>query len=149
LSALCFEELEVGARWRPVARTITEAEVMAFAALSGDTNPVHTDAVFAADSRFGERIAHGLLGLAAAGGFLSRVGVVDGTAVALLDVSWSFRAPIRFGDTIAATITVVGKREVSDPATGIVTFGFRLTDQSGELAQEGEQVFLVKRRVGV
>jgi acyl dehydratase len=145
-SALYFEEFEVGAEWRPVARTITEAEVMAFAGLSGDTNPVHTDAVFAADSRFGERIAHGLLGLAAAGGFLSRAGVVDGTAVALLDVSWSFRAPIRFGDTIAAVITVTGKREVFDPASGIVTFGFRLTNQADALVQEGEHVFLVQRR---
>jgi acyl dehydratase len=144
--ALYFEEFEIGDEWRPVARTITEAEVMAFAGLSGDTNPVHTDAVFAAESRFGERIAHGLLGLAAAGGFLSRAGVVDGTAVALLDVSWSFRAPIRFGDTIAAAITVTGKREVSDPTAGIVTFGLRLTNQDDALVQEGEHVFLVKRR---
>jgi acyl dehydratase len=146
MSALHFEDLELGAEWSPVARTITEADVTAFAGLSGDTNPVHTDAVFAADSRFGERIAHGLLGLAAAGGFLSRAGVIDGTAIALLDVSWSFRAPIRFGDTIAAAITVKDKREVSDPASGIVTFAFRLTNQSDDLVQEGEHVFLVKRR---
>jgi acyl dehydratase len=145
MKALHYEEFEVGAEFRPPARTITEAEVMAFAGLSGDTNPVHTDAVFAADSRFGERIAHGLLGLSAAGGFLSRAGVIDGTAVALLDVNWHFRAPIRFGDTIASVITVASKRETSNPSAGIVTFAFALTNQSGELVQEGEHVFLVKR----
>jgi acyl dehydratase len=141
-----FEEFEVGETWRPPARTVTEADVTAFAALSGDTNPVHTDAVFAADSPFGEPIAHGLLGLAAAGGFLSRIGVVDGTAVALLGVRWDFRGPIRFGDTVAAAVTVKSKREVSDPGRGIVVFDFRLTNQRDELVQEGEHVFMVKRR---
>ena len=141
-----FEDIDVGEEWRPVARTITEHDVIAFAGLSGDANPVHTDAVFAAGERFGEPIAHGLLGLAAAGGFLSRVGVVDGTAIALLDVRWKFRAPIRFGDTIAATIAVASKREASDGASGIVAFSFRLTNQRDELVQEGEHVFLVKRR---
>jgi len=148
LNALHYEEIEVGAEWRPPARTITEAEVMAFAGLSGDANPVHTDATFAADSRFGERIAHGLLGLAAAGGFLSRAGVIDGTAVALLDVDWHFRAPIRFNDTIAATITAASKRETSNPTAGVVTFAFTLTNQDGDLVQEGEHVFLVRRVSG-
>jgi acyl dehydratase len=145
VSALHYEELEVGAEYRPAARTITEAEVMAFAGLSGDTNPVHTDAIFAADSRFGARIAHGLLGLAAAGGFLSRAGVVDGTAVALLDVDWHFRAPIHLGDTIAATIVVAAKRPTSNPTAGLVTFAFTVTNQAGDLVQEGEHLFLVKR----
>lgn len=146
MHARYFEEIEVGTVWTPVARTITEHDVLAFAALSGDANPVHTDAVFAAASPFGEPIAHGLLGLAAAGGFLSRVGVVDGTAIALLGVEWSFRAPIRFGDTVAAEITVGSKREVSDPARGLVVFCFRLTNQDDELVQEGEHTFMVKRR---
>lgn len=148
MHARYFEEIEVGTVWKPVARTITEHDVLAFAALSGDTNPVHTDAVFAAASPFGEPIAHGLLGLAAAGGFLSRIGVVDGTAVALLGVEWSFRAPVRFGDTIAAEVTVESKREVSDPSRGIVVFGFRLANQDGELVQEGRHTFMVKRRTG-
>jgi len=143
--ALRFEEFEVGQAWRPPARTITEADVVAFAGLSGDANPVHTDAVFAAAGRFGRPIAHGLLGLAVAGGFLSRVGVIDGTAVALLDVGWSFRAPIYPGDTIAATIRVEETREISDPTRGIVTFGFELTDQRDELAQRGRHVFMVVR----
>jgi acyl dehydratase len=146
IGARYFEQFEVGEEWRPPARTITEHDVIAFAGLSGDANPVHTDAVFAAGSRFGEPIAHGLLGLAAAGGFLSRVGVIDGTAVALLDVGWRFRAPVRFGDTIAATIAVVSKRETSDPTSGIVVFSFQLENQRDDLVQEGEHVFLVARR---
>lgn len=143
-----FEEIEVGRRWTPPARTLTEAEVMSFAALSGDTNPVHTDAVFAAATQFGEPIAHGLLGLAASGGFLSRVGVIDGTAVALLGIEWKFRAPIRFGDTIAAEIEVASKREVTNPGHGIVVFAIRIHNQDGVLVQEGEHVFMVRRRPG-
>jgi acyl dehydratase len=143
---LFFEDLELGLVWRPPPRTVTEADVVAFTALSDDSNPVHTDSVFAAAGPFGERIAHGLLGLALAGGFLSRVGVVDGTAVALLGVEWSFRAPVRFADTIAAEIEVRDRREARDQTRGIVTFGFRLTNQDGALVQEGTQVFMVRRR---
>src|SRR5689334_10708257 len=113
MSMLLFEDFTAGDEYRPPSRTVTEADVVAFTALSGDANPVHTDARFAADSRFGERIAHGLLGLAIAGGFLSRVGVIDGSAVALLEVAWKFRAPVRFGDTLTAAITVAETRETS------------------------------------
>jgi acyl dehydratase len=146
MHALHFEDFVVGDVYRPVGRTITEAEVMEFAGLSNDTNPVHTDAVFAAQSPFGERIAHGLLGLAASGGFLSRVGVIDGTAVALLGVEWAFKAPVRFGDTISAEITVADKREVSDVTRGIVKFSFRLLNQDDTLVQEGQHVFMILRR---
>jgi acyl dehydratase len=146
MRALAFEDLAVGDEFAPPARTVTEADVVAFAGLSGDTNPVHTDAVFAAGTPYGERIAHGLLGLAMAGGFLSRAGVVDGTAIALLGVEWSFRAAIRFGDTVTANIRVAETRPTSDGTRGIVTFAFRLTNQDGTLVQEGRHVFMMRRR---
>jgi acyl dehydratase len=125
---------------------VTEADIAGFAGLSGDFNPVHVDAEFARGTRFGQPIAHGLLGLAMAGGFLSRVGVIDGTAIALLDVRWTFKAPIYVGDTITAEIDVTDKRETSSPAHGIVEFGFKLNNQAGAVAQEGTQLFLVASR---
>ena len=146
MRALHFEDFAVGDEYEPPPRTVTEADVVAFTALSGDTNPVHTDAVFAGQTPFGERIAHGLLGLAIAGGFLSRVGVVDGTAVALLGVNWSFRAAVRFGDTLAACVRVAETRPTSDASRGIVTFEFRLSNQDDVLVQEGRHVFMVQRR---
>jgi len=74
-------------------RTIAEADVVAFAGLSGDFNPLHTDAEFAKRMRFGARIAHGLLGL------VSRLGFVEGTVEAFLGLNWKFKAPIMIGDT--------------------------------------------------
>jgi acyl dehydratase len=144
--ALFFDEFNVGDEYKTLGHTVTEADIATFAGLSGDFNPVHVDAAFAATTRFGERIAHGLLGLALAGGFLSRVGLIDGTAVALLDVSWKFTAPILIGDTIKATITVTDKRETSSHQQGIIEFSFALTNQAGTLAQHGTQLFLVAGR---
>jgi acyl dehydratase len=144
--ALFFDEFHVGNEYKTLGHTVTEADIATFAGLSGDFNPVHVDAAFAATTRFGERIAHGLLGLALAGGFLSRVGLIDGTAVALLDVSWKFTAPILIGDTIKATITVTDKRETSSHQQGIIEFSFVLSNQEGTQAQHGTQLFLVAGR---
>jgi acyl dehydratase len=146
MTALYFEDFTAGEVYTPAARTVTEADVVAFTGISNDSNPVHTDAEFAAGTMFGERIAHGLLGLAAAGGFLSRVGVVDGTAIALLGVEWAFRGPIRFGDTVRAEITVRDARPTANGTRGIVTFAFRLVNHREELVQEGTHVFMVACR---
>jgi acyl dehydratase len=143
---LFYEELVLGDRYQTAPRTVTEADVVAFVGLSGDANPLHTDAEFAKESRFGERIAHGLLGLSICGGFLSRVGVIDGTAVALLGVEWRFRGPVLFGDTVKAEIQVAEKRETRNPDQGIVRFGFVLSNQRDEPVQEGSHTFMVKRR---
>lgn len=137
-----FHEFVVGHEYRPAARTVTEADVVAFANLSGDTNPIHTDAEVSTRLPFGERIAHGLLGLAMSGGFLSRVDVIEGTAL-LLGVEWCFKGPVRFGDTLAAVIRVASARLLSDGRRGIVEFEFEIDNQRGELVQEGRHVFLV------
>jgi acyl dehydratase len=137
-----FHDFVVGQEYRPAARTVTEADVVAFASLSGDTNPIHTDAEASARLPFGERIAHGLLGLAMSGGFLSRVDVIEGTAL-LLGVEWRFKGPVRFGDTLAAVIRVASTRLLPDGQRGIVEFEFEIHNQRGELVQEGRHVFLV------
>jgi acyl dehydratase len=143
---LYYEDFALDASYRPPGRTVGEGDITAFAGLSGDLNPLHVDASFAASSHFGERIAHGLLGLAMAGGFLSRAGVIDGSAVALLGVEWRFTGPVRIGDTIRAQIRVAGARETSDPSRGLVEFEFELTNQRDEVVQAGTQRFLVARR---
>lgn len=147
---LYFEDLESFAEGQELvspARTVTEADIISFAAWTGDYNPVHTDAVAAADGRFGERIAHGALGLSLCLGLISRTGAFEGSAVALLGVDgWRFTAPVRIGDTVHARVTIVGTRLTSGGASGVVKRQFRLLNQHGELTQEGRLDILVKTR---
>lgn len=148
-TGLYFEDLEVGTTYSSPRRTITEADVTAFAGLSGDFNPLHTDAIFAAETPFGRRIAHGLLGLSIATGLLSRLGIFDGTVIAFLEIrNWKFRAPIFFGDSIQVEMSVIDKRETSKADRGIVTRAIRILNQSRTVVQEGETVLMMKRRPG-
>jgi len=144
--ALHFEDFEVGAETVTDSRTVTEADVVAFAGLSGDYNPLHVDAEFARSTPFGERIAHGLLGLAIASGLVSRTGAIEGTALAFLGTEWRFTAPIKLGDTITVHSRVDDTRETSKPDRGIVVFAVEIVNQRGEVVQEGTQTLLMRRR---
>src|SRR6202034_2420188 len=121
-----FGEFTTGQRFETPGRTITETDIVAFAGLTGDYNPVHTDEVFAAETEFRTRIAHGPLGIGLVFGLASRLDLIDGTVVALLGVTWEFKAPTRAGDTIHAVIDVVGKREVKNPEHGLVEIAIKL-----------------------
>jgi acyl dehydratase len=146
-STLFLEDFEVGQVFLTQGRTVTEADVATFAALTWDTNEVHTDAHAAADGRFGERIAHGVLGLSFAMGLASRLGVFEGSSVALLGVEeWRFVAPIRLGDTIRCRVEIVGVRRTSAGDAGVLDREFTLTDQRGEVVQSGRIPLLVKAR---
>ena len=93
MTPLHFEDVEVGFRFETPRRTITEADLVAFAGVSGDFNPLHTDAVFAAQTIYGERIAHGALIVSLATGLRQRAGLFDGTLMGLLEIrSWRFIA---------------------------------------------------------
>ena len=144
--SLYFEEMEEGLEVTSPARTVTEADVVAFAGLSGDYNPLHTDAEFARSTRFGERIAHGLLGLSIATGLADRLGFIAGTAIAFMGLEWKFKAPILFGDTISMTARMLRKRAVPRLGGGIVVFGITIKNQRGETVQEGEWTLLMKSR---
>ena len=143
---LYYEDLSLGQEFTGPRRTITEADVVGFAQLSGDWNPIHTDAEFAKTTRFGQRLAHGLLGLAALTGLMDRTGLFDGSAVAMLGVQWSFRKPVFIGDTIGFTMRITGLRLTSDGRYGIVERSFEVRNQDGEVVQEGTIPLLIARR---
>jgi len=140
-----FEDFEPGEVFESPGRTVTEADIVLFAGLSGDYNVLHTDAEFMRSSPFGERIAHGLLGVAIQQGLAGRaLPIAEGSALAGL--RWKFRAPIRIGDTIRVTVRVAEKAEGSEPGWGLITFERRVLNQRGEVVQEGETQHRVERR---
>lgn len=133
-----FEDFSVGDSFTTQARTITEADVVSFAGWSWDTNPVHTDAVSAAAGRFGSPIAHGLLGMSVAMGLVSRLGLFEGSSVALLGVhDWRFIEPIRVGDTVTCELSITGTRLTSRGDAGVLERHLSLCNQDGAEVQSG------------
>ena len=119
--------------------TITDEVIHAFADLTGDHNPVHLDDSYAAGTRFGRRIAHGMI----AAGLISATlaNELPGPGSVYLSQSLQFKAPVFPGDTVTATVEV---REVR-PDKPIVTLSTRCTNQEGVLVLEGEAVILASR----
>ncbi|HYN51316.1 MAG TPA: MaoC/PaaZ C-terminal domain-containing protein [Thermoleophilaceae bacterium] len=125
-----FDELEVGERFATEARTITEADIMAFATLTGDSHPQHTDADWAETSRFGERIAHGMLVLSCAAGL---VPFDPDRVVALRKVGDAvFKAPVTIGDSVHVEGEVTKTRELDDEH-GLVECRWKVLNQHGKM----------------
>ena len=140
-----FDEIQVGEEYVSPGLTVTEADIVIFAGLSGDYNVLHTDAEFMKSSVFGERIAHGLLGLAIQSGLLTR-GMRPFATIAFLGLRWKFKGPIKIGDTIRVRAKVVGKKETSKPDRGLITLSRQVVNQRDEVVQEGETDLMVSRR---
>ncbi len=125
-----FEALEEGASFTTRGRTVTEADVVGFAALTGDWHPQHTDAVWAGESAFGERIAHGMLVISFAVGLVP----LDPRRVVALrrlgDVV--FKRPVRLGDTLRVSGRITELAPVGDEA-GLVTLGWSIHNQDAQL----------------
>jgi acyl dehydratase len=146
-----LEEFVPGEAFRSPTRTITETDVVMFAALSGDYNEIHTSETWAVrHGPFGRRVAHGMLCLGIGHALMLRLGILEGTALALLGVDgWRFLAPVFFGDTLHVEFTVAEARPSrSRPDRGIVTFDCRYVNQDGQVVQEGRQAVMVRRRPG-
>ena len=127
-------------------RTVTEADVTLFAGLAGDFNPLHVDEDFAAQTEFGGRIAHGPLVLSMAIGLMAQLNLIDGTALALLDLTWAFKGPVKLGDTIRARVTPVEKRPTRKRSRGVLVLRFEVENQRGEAVQTGAITLLMKMR---
>ncbi len=139
-----FEEIEIGEEYESPGRTVTEADIVLFAGLSGDYNVLHTDAELMKTSIFGERIAHGLLGLAIQSGLLTR-GMPPYATVAFVGLRWRFKGPIKIGDTVRVRARVSVKEEAKADR-GIVTLARQVLNQRDEVVQEGETDLVVTRR---
>lgn len=148
-SQLFFEDLTVGDRFTSSGRTITEADVVNFAGLSGDYNALHMDAEYAKTTQFGQRIAHGLLGLVVASGLFTKTELnsrLHNSLIALLGVDWKFTGPLYIGDTVHLEIEVLSKRNTKKPDRGIVVLLRNVVNQRGEVVQKGEVPMLLKTR---
>ncbi len=144
---LYFEEFAVGQRVVTPARTVTEADVVAFAGLSGDFNSIHTDAVYAQRTPFGQRVAHGLLGLAIASGLATRTGVLEGTVLAFREIDeWKFSRPVFIGDTIWAELLVEETRPLPRLGGGALRISVEVKKQDGEVVMRGQWSVLVQSR---
>jgi acyl dehydratase len=140
---LHFDNLAVGDRWVSPVREITEADVVQFADLTGDYNPLHMDEEFARHSPFRRPIAHGLLGLAVVAGLGSESPLVD--TVALLGVrDWEFLKPVYFGDQVHVVTEVVDLRP-NGRRCGRVVLQRSLINQDGLIVQRGTFESLVAR----
>ncbi|QAY59520.1 dehydratase [Microbacterium protaetiae] len=144
---LYLEDLEAGQSFTSPGRTITEADVVSFAAWTGDNNQVHTDVEFAKNTRYGQRIVHGMLGASLCLGLIARTGVFEGSAVALLGIDgWRFAAPVFIGDTVTCTVEILSTRPTSSGEYGIVERQVMLRNQRGETVQSGRMDVMVLRR---
>lgn len=140
-----FEDLPVGLEFESARRTILDADVAAFAGLSGDFNPLHMDDLFARETIFGRRVAHGMLTASIVSGLRSLFDDIE--QLAFLETSRRFLAPVFPGDTIRARFRVEAARlSAKRPGEGVVTFRVATLNQRDEVVQEGIDVVLVAAR---
>ncbi|MFB6139585.1 MAG: MaoC/PaaZ C-terminal domain-containing protein [Halosimplex sp.] len=143
-----FEEFEEGQTFESVGRTITEADLVMHSAFTGDWTELHTNAEYAAESQFGERIAQGPMTFALATGFVYRCGFLERRVVAFLGMNYmDVPAPVYAGDTVSATFEVTETRELSSrDDAGLVVVDCSMSNQDDEAVFAGDMKFLVKRR---
>ncbi len=141
---LHYEEFAIGDQVESVGRTITETDVVNFAALSADWNLIHTDAEYSKDQLFGQRVAHGLLILSIASGQAVRLGFMEDTVIAFRGLEWKFTRPIFIGDTIRLRVTVEEKKDMRRAGGGLVNFKMEVLNQANEVCQRGNWEILCK-----
>jgi acyl dehydratase len=144
-SHLYFQQIEVGQTWVSPGRTVTQADIVNYAGLSGDYNPIHMDHEFAKTTAFGQPVAHGLLVFAIGTGLGTNYPRVR--TMAFLEIrEWQFLEPVLIGDTVHLQTTVLAKEEKSRGRRGVVTWQRQIINQAGKVVQQGITVTLVEGR---
>lgn len=138
-----FEGFSVGDRFLSGSRSIKEIDLVDFAEVTGDKNRIHLDPVFAESSIYGERVAHGLLGLSVVSGLAVETGFAKDTAVALRNLRWKFTHPVKIDDEIRAIFTVTDKKEIKGQEFGMVKFAVDVLNQNDKKVQVGSWSLLI------
>jgi len=143
-----YADLHVGMAFRSPGRTITDADLVAFAGLTGDYSELHTSEVYGRNSQFGRRVAHGMLGLAYAHGLMwARTGELRETAIAFLGINeWKFAGPVFVGDTIFVNYRIAELRDsTSKPTQAIAVFDVEVETQDKRIVQRGRKALLLSK----
>ncbi|HLA88473.1 MAG TPA: MaoC/PaaZ C-terminal domain-containing protein [Anaerolineales bacterium] len=144
MAGLYFEEFSVGQSVKTAGRTIGEDAIFSFAGLSGDYNQIHTDAVFASKTQFGQRVAHGLLGMSIAVGLIMQTGLLEGTVLAFREINeWKFVKPFFIGDTIHALLSISEIKGLPRIGAGALIASVEVLNQKDEVCQRGKLNLLV------
>jgi acyl dehydratase len=139
-----FEDFEAGQKIITAGRTITEADLVNFAGLSGDYNQIHTDSEYSKVSPFSQRVAHGLLGVAISSGLATQTGVMEGTVIAFREIkNWKFIKPLFISDTIHVELDVKGTKAMSRIGGGSVEIELSVKNQASDTVMKGTWVVLI------
>ena len=142
-----YEDLTIGQKFSTASRTVTEADVVGFAGLSGDYNQIHIDARYAAQGPFGQRVAHGLLVLSIISGLAVQTGIMDRTVIAFREIAdWKFSKPVFFGDTVRGEMEVVGLKPFPRLGGGAADIAITVKNQKDESVMSGKWVILLQSR---
>lgn len=140
-----FEDLKIGEHFETPGRTVTEADIVNFAGISGDYNPLHIDEEFAKKTRFGARIAHGVLTLSIMTGLWARLGILEGTVEAFYGIErLRFTKPVYSRDTLHVEMKVVDKEEKGQ--SGIIVLENTVLNQKSETVMVCTTNLLVQKR---
>jgi acyl dehydratase len=141
-----LDDFRVGDEYTTSSRTVTETDVVNFAGLSGDYNPLHVDEEFAQNTMFKSRIAHGALVYSIATGLSNQLGIFEGTTIAMIGSTQNYVGAVKFGDTVRLVLNTTNKKDTSKPGRGVLTMDYSIINQRDEAVIKGVWNIMMQKR---